>query len=326
MVDRKLWLAPTLISALLLAASSQTLRDCGCATFDWAQRPVAEEPVSHGGIDVSEPLVCQHDPESQAETFDDRQIMLGLDRRATQLIEDESFTPMDELRAQLASEGRRALDLPAARDTPMSASELFVSRADSVLIVGHVYDCGRCDGWHVGPSSGVVLSPDGIGATNYHVLDQENAKTLVAGTRDGDLYPIREVLVASKADDLAIFRFEAAGLTAAPLRADSPIGTPAWVISHPSRRFYTFTDGMVSRYYQARRDGQVVPILTITADYARGSSGGPVFDEAGNVIGLVSRTESLYYSVEDRIQRNLQMVFKQCVPARSLLVRLAPDS
>ncbi len=167
----------------------------------------------------------------------------------------------------------------------------------------------------------MVLTADGVGATNYHVFEQDTAETMVVATRDGRVYPIKEMLAASRADDVAIFRIDAENLTPAPVRPDAPVGTPAWVISHPARRFYTFTDGMVSRYFQVRHQGQAVPMMSITADYARGSSGAPVFDDGGNVIGLVARTESMYDSVEDRVQRNLQMVIKQCVPARSLLDR-----
>ena len=35
--------------------------------------------------------------------------------------------------------------------------------------------------------------------------------------------------------------------------------------------------------------------MGVTAEYARGSSGGPVMDDAGNVIGMVSSTNSIYY-------------------------------
>jgi hypothetical protein len=59
--------------------------------------------------------------------------------------------------------------------------------------------------------------------------------------------------------------------------------------------------------------------MSITADFAKGSSGGPVFDEAGNVAGMVASTESVYYDTKNGVRDNLQMVFKNCAPARSLL-------
>lgn len=322
----KAWLAVFLVLPVSLVGCQAH----GCACFGSGSSgrvaiPDAADPPALTASDDG-PLPCQHDPEGSAETVDDRRILRQLDRLATEHFENKSFTPMAELRAQLESRSTCDLVLPSPKQDPLTASALFLQRADSVLIVGHLFECDRCDRRHVGPGSGVVLTADGVGATNYHVFEQDTAETMVVATRDGRVYPIEEVLAASRADDVAIFRIDAENLTPAPIRPDAPVGTPAWVISHPARRFYTFTDGMVSRYFEIRHQGQAVPMMSITADYARGSSGGPVFDDGGNVIGLVARTESMYYSVEDRVQRDLQMVIKQCVPARSLLDRIdSPD-
>jgi serine protease Do len=49
--------------------------------------------------------------------------------------------------------------------------------------------------------------------------------------------------------------------------------------------------------------------MSITADFAQGSSGGPVLDRRGNVIGVVAATLSLYNS-----DNNLQMVSKEAIP------------
>ena len=59
--------------------------------------------------------------------------------------------------------------------------------------------------------------------------------------------------------------------------------------------------------------------MSVTADFARGSSGAPIFDGLGNVVGMVASTISVYYDDEDGRQKNLQMVLKNCVPARCIL-------
>ncbi len=57
--------------------------------------------------------------------------------------------------------------------------------------------------------------------------------------------------------------------------------------------------------------------LEITADYGVGSSGGPVLDLSGNVVGMVSNTLAVYADSKDK--RSLQMNFHHCVPAESIL-------
>lgn len=86
--------------------------------------------------------------------------------------------------------------------------------------------------------------------------------------------------------------------------------------------------------------------MNVTADYAKGSSGGPVFNNRGDLIGLVSSTNSIAYttlplsvnpkektlcitqprkkpaSVNGKpliMQMNHQMTLKNCVPSRSIL-------
>ena len=59
--------------------------------------------------------------------------------------------------------------------------------------------------------------------------------------------------------------------------------------------------------------------MSITADCARGSSGGPIMDKHGNAVGLVARTVSVYYTQSKEKKDNLLMVFKNCVPASAVL-------
>jgi S1-C subfamily serine protease len=55
--------------------------------------------------------------------------------------------------------------------------------------------------------------------------------------------------------------------------------------------------------------------MAITADYAKGSSGAPVLDDTGSVVGIVSATNSIYYTPP---QKNLQMVIKSCIPVDAI--------
>ena len=61
-----------------------------------------------------------------------------------------------------------------------------------------------------------------------------------------------------------------------------------------------------------------VDAVAVTADYARGSSGAPVLNSQGQVVAVVSSTESIYYSEDGQRQRDFQMVFRTCIPSSSL--------
>ena len=60
--------------------------------------------------------------------------------------------------------------------------------------------------------------------------------------------------------------------------------------------------------------------MTITADFAKGSSGCPVLDERGAVVGIVNNTESIYYDDDgEKKQLDLQMVVKNATPSWAVL-------
>ena len=105
-----------------------------------------------------------------------------------------------------------------------------------------------------------------------------------------------------------------------PLAASARIGAPILVLSHPVSHFYSLTSGIISRYFTQRRRDGVVNFLSITADFAKGSSGAPVVDEFGAVVGVVWNTYSIYFDDDDDAKKdNLQMVIKDCATSRALL-------
>ena len=52
------------------------------------------------------------------------------------------------------------------------------------------------------------------------------------------------------------------------------------------------------------------------SDWLMEETGG--LDDSGQVVGIAASTESLYYTEKDGVQKNLQMVFKNCVPVSQL--------
>ena len=106
-------------------------------------------------------------------------------------------------------------------------------------------------------------------------------------------------------------------------------------MGHPKGRFWCLTEGVVSRYHcQRRRDrdrdaaGRPAVWMSVTADYAVGSSGGPVLGAGGRVVGMVSRTTTVTPRRGAAGPVNEagspvpappdQMIFKDCVSTETL--------
>ncbi len=253
--------------------------------------------------------------------IDDRQIGGAIEAIATKMITDGKTTKAADFAEQLKRE-KCTLALAKPGSATLSASDIYSQCAPSVLVFSGIFKCGKCNNWHASPASGFVLTEDGVAVTNYHVMEKAANETFVVMTQQGKVYAVKEVLAANMADDLAIVRLDLpAGVKLKPLALapDAPVGSPVSLISHPDKRFYSLTTGIISRYHTMAKNNVMVPMVSITADYARGSSGAPVLSDKGAVIGLVASTHSVYYSTEGGKQENLQMVFKQCIPAASLM-------
>ena len=267
-------------------------------------------PTSHNRLSVPRNL-C-HNPCLSSEKID-----RDLENKAAQMIQKKRYTPMKKLLSQMTRKRYRVpLQKTPITPTPDIAS-LYRKRLPSMLILGSVFQCDDCTKWHVSGASGFVLTAQGIAVTNRHVVLDPHAETLFAATAEGGFYPVTEILATDEASDIAIVRLDAKGLTPLSLAQKAPVGTPVRVISNPDSHYFYLSEGIVSGYYDSPTETpEETPTLrmTITADYAKGSSGAPILDQHGHVIGMVKSTDSVYYHEHHGHQKDLQMVFRQCVP------------
>lgn len=249
--------------------------------------------------------------------IDDNALKSQFQRNLSGLYDSKKATSLTNLNQQL-SRSKAKVQLPKARGLKLPSGKFYENCKPSVLMVGRLYKCGKCANWHVSSASGFAITATGIIATNHHVVANNEGATLGAMDHTGKTYLVSEVLAANKADDVAILQLRDAKLTPLPLATKAPVGTPVNVISHPDGRFFTMTKGDVSRYFVARSKAGTAERMAITADYAKGSSGAPVLDDTGAVVGMVSATNSIYYKQTRGHQENLQMVIKSCVPVDAI--------
>lgn len=202
----------------------------------------------------------------------------------------------------------------------------------SVVVVGSIKHCRDCRDWHMDSvSTGWVVGTDGQVATNYHVLEDKDAGELGVMTFEGKVYPVRKVLAADREGDAAILAVATGGaaLPALPIAEEARTGEVVRVVGHPDGRFYSLTEGIVSRVFaQATGDDKDKRTwVSITADYGGGSSGAPVLNGAGQVVAMVSSTAALLADPTEKERpkiEDVQMVFKDCVSVDTMR-RLVAD-
>jgi S1-C subfamily serine protease len=124
--------------------------------------------------------------------------------------------------------------------------------------------------------------------SNVHVIGSGDRAEVEL--EDGRKFAVTEVRAYDMAQDVAIFKIgnavpgaAAGALPKVPLGSSDSLnlGDKVVVIGSPEGLSNTVTEGILS----ARRGGEQ-PALQVSAAISPGSSGGPVFDEAGRVVGV----------------------------------------
>ena len=137
--------------------------------------------------------------------------------------------------------------------------------------------------------SGFVLTKDGFIVTNYHVV--KNADTVKVTMYNGDEYDAKYV-GGDEDYDIAVIKVEAADLQAVTL-GDSDklnVGDHVLAVGNPLGELtFSMSGGMVSSVNRAINvSGTPFNMIQTDASINPGNSGGPMFNEYGEVVGIVS--------------------------------------
>ncbi len=170
--------------------------------------------------------------------------------------------------------------LSACEFKPFSENTKAIEKA--VKSVVKVF-CFGTDGNEICTGSGFVAFEDNIIVTNYHVI--EDAYTCKVSTEDDISYTVSNVLAYSEEKDIAILELsKSTELTVFELGDSSTLsrGANVTAIGSPLGLKNTVSKGILS--------GKIIEsgydILQFTAPISEGSSGGALFDDNGNVIGI----------------------------------------
>lgn len=137
-----------------------------------------------------------------------------------------------------------------------------------------------------GIGSGIVVDAMGRILTCYHVV--KDIKEGWVKPLGGDWMAITAIVIEDESKDLAVLEVDPGDqvLQVARLGSVSGVrqGDPVVAIGNPLGEENTVTDGIVS----AIRDDEGYTIIQHTAPVSPGNSGGPLFNQSGEVIGVVS--------------------------------------
>lgn len=142
-----------------------------------------------------------------------------------------------------------------------------------------------------GQGSGFIVSEDGLILTNAHVV--KDAKEVTVHLADRREF-VAKVLGSDAASDIAVLRIDAKGLPA--VRLGDPkslmVGDHVLAIGAPYGLEQTATAGIVSAKGRSLPGEAYVPFIQTDAAVNPGNSGGPLFDAAGQVVGINSQIYS----------------------------------
>jgi serine protease Do len=138
-----------------------------------------------------------------------------------------------------------------------------------------------------GIGTGFVLTADGRVATNLHVIG--GATEIDVILHDGTRLPVHEIAATDPSRDLAVLAVTPTRpLIALPLGNSDELqaGDPVLAISNPLGVLdHTVSDGLISSIRQVSPE---LTVLQISAPISQGSSGGPLFNQYGEVIGVAT--------------------------------------
>jgi serine protease Do len=142
-----------------------------------------------------------------------------------------------------------------------------------------------------GVGSGFIVSADGYILTNAHVVD-DAAEVTVKLTDQREFKA--KVLGVDKRTDVALVKINAKNLPSVRIGDPSKAKVGEWVaaIGSPFGLDNTVTAGIISAKSRSLPDETYVPFIQTDVAINPGNSGGPLFNMAGEVIGINSQIYS----------------------------------
>lgn len=159
-------------------------------------------------------------------------------------------------------------------------AQIFKQQADAVVVVMAI----SLKRNHL--ASGFIVNPDGLIVTSYHTL--KGARKVGVKLRDGRVFDRVRIIKQSRQYDLALLKIDTKDLKYLAL-GDSDqlaIGQRVLTIGNPLGLESSVADGLVSAFREVNK----IKLLQISVPLSEGSSGAPILDFKGQVVGITMGT------------------------------------
>lgn len=133
--------------------------------------------------------------------------------------------------------------------------------------------------------TGFFITSSGIGVSNYHVFEGGDYKKAIIKTIDNHQYRVKSILKSNKELDFIVFEVENNHFDFPFLNIANKttnVGEDVFAIGNPKGLEHTLSKGIVSSYRKKYN------LIQTTAEITHGSSGGPLFNMQGEVIGITT--------------------------------------
>lgn len=198
-----------------------------------------------------------------------------------------------ELAAKAQAAAIPAVSLSSTEGGALAATEIYKLACSQVVGISTQVSSTNAFG-QVVTGTGFVLTSDGYILTNNHVISDAYAGDLevIVMLHDGSEYPA-EIVGVEADNDIAVLKIEASGLSPVSFGSSSTmlVGEAVYVVGNPLGELtYTMTSGIVSALDReiSAEQGRSVNMFQLDAAVNSGNSGGPVYNDRGQVVGVVT--------------------------------------
>ena len=229
-------------------------------------------------------------------------------------------TPSPLIKPDLITEASIELPSPqaAAASPELTPAQIFEYNADAVFTIYTSFD----NQYFGSSGSGFFISSSGVAVTNHHVI--EGWPFAYIRTNTGQIFDISGYYIYDDIGDIAII--QVAGRNFPYLtRGDSDalrIGEAVFAIGSPLGYHNTFSTGIISRFDDVGEFGtyRVYNMIQMTAPISGGSSGGALFNDRGQVIGITTAS----YDATWAQQLNFAIPISSVEPLTNAATELTP--